>query len=66
MAIDASAALHYVANWQADRFNNYIPQFESHALVTSPDGQHAYVYSEGEILIFERVGERMGEQAPVP
>ncbi len=66
MAIDASATLHYVANWQADRFNNYIPQFESHALATSPDGQHAYVYSEGEILIFERVGERMGEQAPVP
>ena len=61
-------ATDYVANWQADRFNNYIPQFGSHALATSPDGQHAYVYSEseGEILIFERIGKRAGEQAPVP
>ena len=52
------AATDYVANWQADRFNNYIPPFESQALATSPDGRHAYVYSEGEILIFERIGER--------
>ena len=59
-------ATDYVANWQADRFNNYIPQFESLALATSPDGQHAYVYSEGEILIFERIGARAGERAPEP
>ena len=49
-------ATDYVANWQADRFNNYIPEFKSQALATSPDGRHAYVYSEGDILIFERVG----------
>ena len=52
------AATDYVANWQADRFNNYIRSFESQALATSPDGRHAYVYSKGEILIFERIGER--------
>ena len=50
------AATDYVANWQADRFNNYIPEFKSQALATSPDGRHAYVYSEGDILIFERIG----------
>ena len=55
------AATDYVANWQADRFNNYIPPFESQALATSPDGRHAYVYSEGEILIFERIGERAAQ-----
>ena len=49
-------ATDYVANWQADRFNNYIPEFKSQALAASPDGRHAYVYSEGDILIFERVG----------
>ncbi len=49
-------ATDYVANWQADRFNNYIPEFKSQALANSPDGRHAYVYSEGDILIFERVG----------
>ena len=62
---DESARLEatdYMANWQADRFNNYIPQFQSHALATSPDGRHAYVYSEGEILIFERIG--AGAPAP--
>ena len=56
---DESASLEatdYVANWQADRFNNYIPPFKSQALAASPDGRHAYVYSEGDILIFERVG----------
>ena len=49
-------ATDYVANWQADRFNNYIPEFKSEALAASPDGRHAYVVSEGDILIFERVG----------
>ena len=49
-------ATDYVANWQADRFNNYIPEFKSQALAASPDGRHAYVYSEGDILIFERIG----------
>jgi len=49
-------ATDYVANWQADRFNNYIPEFKSQALAVSPDGRHAYVYSEGDILIFERIG----------
>ena len=49
-------ATDYVANWQADRFNNYIPEFWSEALATSPDGRHAYVVSEGDILIFERIG----------
>ena len=56
---DESASLEatdYVANWQADRFNNYIRPFKSQALAASPDGRHAYVYSEGDILIFERVG----------
>ena len=52
------AATDYVANAQADRFNNYIPQFTPQVLVTSPDGRHAYVYAEGDILIFERVGNR--------
>ena len=59
--VDESASLgatDYVANWQADRFNNYIPEFKSQALAASPDGRHAYVYSEGDILIFERIGER--------
>ena len=59
-------ATDYVANWQADRFNNYIPRFDSHTLATSPDGQHAYVYSEGEILIFERVGAHVGERVTEP
>ena len=49
-------ATDYVANWQADRFNNYIPGFKSEALAASPDGRHAYVYSEGDIVIFERIG----------
>ena len=57
------AATDYVANWQADRFNNYIPEFKSQALATSPDGQHAYVYSEGDILIFERVGNQPPAQS---
>ena len=59
--VDESAslgAMDYVANWQADRFNNYIPEFKSQALAVSPDGRHAYVYSEGDILIFERIGDR--------
>ena len=59
--VDESASLEatdYVANWQADRFNNYIPEFKSQALAVSPDGRHAYVYSEGDILIFERIGDR--------
>ena len=49
-------ATDYVANWQADRFNNHIPEFKSQAFAASPDGRHAYVYSEGDILIFERIG----------
>ena len=49
-------ATDYMANWQADRFNNYIPEFKSEALAASPDGRHVYVYSEGDILIFERIG----------
>ena len=59
--VDESASLgatDYVANRQADRFNNYIPEFRSQALAVSPDGRHAYVYSEGDILIFERIGDR--------
>ena len=58
---DGAARLHatdYVANWQADRFNNHVPQFKSEALAASPDGRHVYVYSEGDILIFERIGNR--------
>ena len=58
---DGAAKLHatdYVANWQADRFNNHVPQFKSEALAASPDGRHVYVYSEGDILIFERIGNR--------
>ena len=58
-ATDGAAGLHatdYVANWQADRFNNHVPQFKSEALAASPDGRHVYVYSEGDILTFERIG----------
>ena len=50
-------ATDYVSHAQSDRFNNYIPQFTPQALATSPDGRHAYVYAEGDILIFERVGD---------
>ena len=53
---DRLEATDYVANWQADRFNNHIPEFKSQAFAASPDGRHAYVYSEGDILIFERIG----------
>ena len=66
---DGAARLHatdYVANWQADRFNNHVPQFKSEALAASPDGRHVYVYSEGDILIFERIGNQLpaeGEDA---
>ena len=50
------AVTDYVANAQADRFNNHIPWFTPQALATSPNGRHVYVYSRGDILIFERVG----------
>ena len=46
----------YLANWQPDRFNNHIPEFSAQGLATSPDGKHAYVHSDGDMLIFERVG----------
>ena len=52
----ALAVTDYVANAQADRFNNHIPWFTPKALATSPDGRHVYVYSNGDILIFERIG----------
>ena len=46
----------FIANWQADRFNNHVPVFDPQDLATSPDGRHAYVYADGQILIFERIG----------
>ena len=46
----------FIANWQADRFNNHVPKFNPVDLATSPDGRHAYVYADGRIVIFERVG----------
>ena len=46
----------FIANWQADRFNNHVPVFDPEDLATSPDGRHAYVYADGQILIFERIG----------
>ena len=54
-------ATDYMAHWQPDRFNNHLPKFEPRGLATSPDGRHAYVYSKGEILIFERVGAGVAE-----
>ena len=58
-ADEASAltATDYVATAQGDRFNSDIPQFQPQTLMTSPDGRHVYVYSRGDILIFERVGD---------
>ena len=56
----------FIANWQADRFNNHVPKFNPVDLATSPDGRHAYVYADGWIVIFERVGNEvapMGEMA---
>ena len=57
----------FIANWQADRFNNHVPKFNPSDLATSPDGAHAYVYAEGQIVIFERIGNEVGlvgEAAP--
>ena len=54
-------ATDYMAHWQPDRFNNHLPKFEPRGLATSPDGRHAYVYSEGAILTFERIGAGVAE-----
>ena len=48
---------------QPDRFNNHVPRFNPDDLAISPDGRHAYVYANGEILIFERVGNQAGNSA---
>lgn len=48
---------------QPDRFNNHVPKFNPDDLAISPDGRHAYVYANGEILIFERVGNQAGDDA---
>ena len=56
----------FIANWQADRFNNHVPKFNPVDLAASPDGLHAYVYADGRIVIFERVGNEVapaGEMA---
>ena len=51
----------YVAHWQADRFDNQIPDFgNSRGMATSPDGKHVYLTtSESGIVIFERVGNQL-------
>ncbi len=49
-------ATDFIANWQADRFNNHVPKFNPYDLAMSPDGLHAYIYADGQLLIFERVG----------
>jgi hypothetical protein len=55
---DSLEATDHVAPWQADRFNNPVPEFgHTRNLATSPDGRHAYLDTEDAgIVVFERVG----------
>ena len=54
----------YIANWQPDRFNNLVPNFRPRKAIASPDGKHFYVATyEGEILHFERIGNRIVDAA---
>ena len=51
----------YVANWQPDRFNSYIPAFgDVRDLAASPDGKHVYLTTQDTgIVVFERVGNKV-------
>ena len=52
------AATDHAAPWQADRYNNYVPEFgQTRDLATSPDGRYAYLDSEDQgLVVIERVG----------
>ena len=56
------AAADFVAHWQADRYNNAVPEFRALAVAVSPDGRHAYVQAVRGVMIFERVGVETNER----
>ena len=52
------AATDHAATWQADRYNNYVPEFgQTRDLATSPDGRYAYLDTEDQgLVVIERIG----------
>ena len=55
----------HLASWQADRFNNLVPEFgTAESVAASPDGRHIYIATPRHgILTIERIGNNPDEAA---